>query len=52
MPDENDPTIPDEWENQLAEQHPTNGGNLSRPDEWELSTDGAASYQWWQSLKT
>ena len=35
MPDENDPTIPDEGENQLAEQHPTNGGNLSRPDERE-----------------
>jgi len=38
--------------NQLAEQHPTNGGNLSRPDEWELSMGGAASYQWWQYLKT
>ncbi|NWJ98976.1 MAG: hypothetical protein HXX20_24835, partial [Chloroflexi bacterium] len=25
----------DERENQLAEQHPTNGGNLSRPDERE-----------------
>jgi len=35
MPNENEPTIPDEWENQLTEQHPTNGGNLSRPDEWE-----------------